>query len=129
VAEGQTLTIYKNSNCSPSVTFSSLIKSAFDMPYKTVLVTRGTIQNSSCKILIDPGAEINYISSSFAQRHKISVVLGLARRGRGTRLEAQHLDAMHAHVIRDRCSGGVTSVRGSKPSLEERTKAQDVRTV
>jgi Aspartyl protease len=42
------------------------------MPYKTVLVTRGTIQNSSCKILIDPGAEINYISSSFAQRHKIS---------------------------------------------------------
>lgn len=42
------------------------------MPYKTVLVTRGTIQNNSCKILIDPGAEINYISSSFAQRHNIS---------------------------------------------------------
>lgn len=70
--EGQTLAIDKNSNCSPSVTFSSLIKSAFDMPYKTVLVTRGTIQNKTCKILIDPGAEINYISSSFAQRHKIS---------------------------------------------------------
>jgi hypothetical protein len=57
------------------------------------------------------------------------VVLGLARRGRGTRLLAQRLYTIHARVIRDRRSGGVTNVRGSKPSLEERTKAQDVRTV
>ena len=69
--KGLALIIDENSDCS-SVTFSSLIKSAFDMPYKTVLVTRGTVQNSPCKILIDPGAEINYISSAFVQRHKIS---------------------------------------------------------
>jgi hypothetical protein len=28
---------------------------------------------------------------------------------------------MHAHVTRDRRSGVVTNVRGSKPSLEKRT--------
>jgi gag-polyprotein putative aspartyl protease len=70
--KGHALSIDDNPDFSPSVAFSSIVQSAFDMPYKTVLITRGTIQNISCKILIDPGAEINYISSAFAQRHKIS---------------------------------------------------------
>jgi hypothetical protein len=35
----------------------------------------------------------------------------------------------HAQVTKDRRSGGLTDVRGSKPSLEKRTIAQDVRTV
>ena len=70
--KGQALTMHRNPHISPFVNFSSLVNYAFDMPYKTVLVTQGTIQNYYCKILIDPGAEINYISSAFAQRHKIS---------------------------------------------------------
>jgi hypothetical protein len=42
------------------------------MPYKTVLVTRGSIQTFPCRILIDPGAEINYISTTYTKKHKIS---------------------------------------------------------
>lgn len=59
-------------NTKAAVPFSSIIRSAFDTPYESVLVVSGSLNSIPCRILIDPGSEVNHISSEFAEKHDIA---------------------------------------------------------
>jgi hypothetical protein len=55
-----------------SVPFPSVVHSAFDRPYKSVLVVTGSINGIPCRVLIDSGAKINHLSLSIVRKNNIA---------------------------------------------------------
>ena len=58
-------TIHSNS------TFIGTSSPTFDRNHKGLLIVKGFTANGPSKILIDPGGEINFLSSSFCEHHQI----------------------------------------------------------
>ena len=52
-------------------TFVGTSTPTFERNHKGLLIVKGIIANGPAKILIDPGGEINFLSSSFCEHHQI----------------------------------------------------------
>ena len=52
-------------------TYIETYSTAFERKHKGLLILKGLIDYKPSKILIDPGAEINFLSSSFCETHEI----------------------------------------------------------
>ena len=78
VIESQESSFFRNkslvSTIHSNATFIGTSSPTFEKNHKGLLIVKGFIANGPAKILIDPGGEINFISSSFCDHHQISTI-------------------------------------------------------